>query len=405
MEKLTGERGRASNNAESVTSTTECFVVPDGRLMIADTPGSNAMANTFQQNVWIAQAISYRPVSKILVTVPAHTRIDNVVGTVTEYADRFLDMDDSLMGVIVTHMDTVEWPQERCLRHLQQRGISDVIFTNIGLQGADIENRILQMCTATQDITVNHANFLKLFKIGDYQKRVVRATKKKVDDFNGLYNAFMAERAKYPAKEAVDLLFEFVAWMESRIYEAKKEVSTELGFTFEDNVANEVGYIASMTNQMSAILMRIRTEVIGIQAAHGVNDLRKCPYCGLVWGKFEGCDGETTCGNRPSRSFDARYAELATFTFSWDGTTLAIRRSGQKNVRQGRRQDRGVGCGRSINWKTMNQAPIPAEFSVIAEANVKDVEVMPRVPASAEARFKAAHDNTARASAIRVKRC
>jgi len=32
------------------------------------------------------------------------------------------------------------------------------------------------------------------------------------------------------------------------------------------------------------------------------NTLKKCPYCHLVWVKVEGCDGETTCGNRPSSS-------------------------------------------------------------------------------------------------------
>ena len=419
MEKLTGERGRSSGNDQSVTSSTECFVVPDGRLMIADTPGSNAMEDTFQQNVWIAQAMSFKPVSKILVTVQADTRIDNVVGRVTGYADRFLDMDDSLIGVIVTHMDKVDWPEDRCLNHLRARGINSVLFSTKSTQGADLQARILRMCTTTQNISVDHSNFLKLFKIGDYKRAVVRATKKKVDDFMELYNKFMIQRAKFPPKDAVDLLFEFVAWMETRIYEAKKEVSSELGFTFEANVANEVGYIATMTNQMTAILKRLRTEAIGIHAAHGVNELRKCPHCGLVWAKFEGCDGQTTCGSRPSHSFDARdssYAVLATFTFKWVPShsssptqvvpsTLTITRSGQKNLNTARGGSKGIGCGASINWSTMNRAPIPPEFSMKVEANVNDVEVMPEVPESAQARWEAAFNETTKASTIRIKKC
>jgi len=33
--------------------------------------------------------------------------------------------------------------------------------------------------------------------------------------------------------------------------------------------------------------------------SHLKNQLRKCPNCGLVWVKVEGCNGATTCGNRP----------------------------------------------------------------------------------------------------------
>ena len=29
-------------------------------------------------------------------------------------------------------------------------------------------------------------------------------------------------------------------------------------------------------------------------------DFQKCPYCGEIWQKVEGCVGDTQCGNRPS---------------------------------------------------------------------------------------------------------
>jgi hypothetical protein len=28
---------------------------------------------------------------------------------------------------------------------------------------------------------------------------------------------------------------------------------------------------------------------------------KRCPLCNEVWVKVEGCDGETTCGNRPTK--------------------------------------------------------------------------------------------------------
>jgi hypothetical protein len=29
---------------------------------------------------------------------------------------------------------------------------------------------------------------------------------------------------------------------------------------------------------------------------------KRCPHCNEVWVKVEGCDGETTCGNRPTKN-------------------------------------------------------------------------------------------------------
>ena len=32
---------------------------------------------------------------------------------------------------------------------------------------------------------------------------------------------------------------------------------------------------------------------------HPFNLVKKCPNCGLIWLKVDGCDGDTTCGNVP----------------------------------------------------------------------------------------------------------
>ena len=63
---------------------------------------------------------------------------------------------------------------------------------------------------------------------------------------------------------------------------------------------------------------------------------------------------------------------------------------------------KGVGCGASINWSTMNTAPIPPEFYMKVEANVNDVEVMPE---SAQATWEAAFNETTKASTIGIKKC
>ena len=97
VEKLTGERNRSSSAEESFTTSAGLCTVegPAGKnLVISDTPGSNAMSDNFKHNIWIAQAMNFLPVSKILITVKAGTRIDNLVRKVSQYEEGFLDLED-----------------------------------------------------------------------------------------------------------------------------------------------------------------------------------------------------------------------------------------------------------------------------------------------------------------------
>ena len=89
VEKLTNERGRASDKDTSVTKSSEVFWTTDGSIVISDTPGSNAMEDKLEHNVWIASALNFMPVSKIFIMAKAETRLDNVVDNVRKYTDRF----------------------------------------------------------------------------------------------------------------------------------------------------------------------------------------------------------------------------------------------------------------------------------------------------------------------------
>ena len=64
VEKLTGESGRSSAASMSVTSSSQSFATPDGRLIVCDTPGSNAARDKLQHNVWIASALNFMDVSR-----------------------------------------------------------------------------------------------------------------------------------------------------------------------------------------------------------------------------------------------------------------------------------------------------------------------------------------------------
>ena len=162
-------------------------------------------------------------------------------------------------------------------------------------------------------------------------------------------------------------------------------MALEFNFSFlGENAANEAGHVANMTNQLRVILQAIRIEALNYQSDHGANNLRECPHCGLLWAKVDGCDGDTTCGEIPEGLNDLRdksYGIMATFNFSWlKGSKgkkgkLNISKRGTKKAKVHARASSGQGCGKSINWSSMKQVPLPQELmeGKITTDDVKDL--------------------------------
>ena len=108
------------------------------------------------------------------------------------------------------------------------------------------------------------------------------------------------------------------------------------------------------------------------------NVYRKCPYCGAIFNKISGCDGETTCGAVPISSWRPRPALIAEFYSSdsgwvvqyfWEGTVMpsfqrvlellrtvaAVSISGNGSGNHTKRSTAVFesGCGATISWSAM----------------------------------------------------
>ena len=386
VEKLTAVRGRISHDKDSSTLSSEAFCVPDGSLIVSDTPGSNSRKNKLQHNVWIAMAFNYRPVSKVFIVVKAETRIDSVIDDVRKYADNFLELPPELVGVLVTHMDVVKrWTEiDFSLAVSEDFGIESVVYSARDTTGGKLVRDILATCNQKHELTVDSENFLKLFKIHNHQQILLKYTNEEVARFRAIKRAFDIQRQKYGEKDQVDLVFEFQAYMTDEITRAQQRMSEKNGFTFfGEKAANEAGHTANLANKLRVALFDIRTECLKYQSDQNASELRKCPYCGHVWAKVEGCDGATTCGNRPSTLNDMRsseYAVLSTYTFRWFGDRLRIEKTGKKKVSSSmdpNNRGNNAGCGKSITWSKMAKADVPPEYCDAGQVSTADIKVLP----------------------------
>lgn len=383
VEKVTGIGGISSDADESFTKASQIFQTSCGRLQLIDTPGANAMQDKLLHNAWIAHAMNYAPVSLMLIVVKADTRIDNTLHMVRNYAERFMDM-FVIMGVCVTHMDSVTWDCPRFLSCMQDElGFDTAVFSGNNIPGESVLMNILQHCRAPMDLRIDSDNFLKYFRINNSNLKILKSVSEEVARFRLIKKYFDEDfTSNWKGSQwQIDLVFEFQAWMLAQITYAQQRVAEDNSFSFSGDaatVANQAGHIASLTNQLRAVLFEIRTMTLAHQKDAG-SDMRKCPHCGEVWVLADGCTGGTTCGQRVDSGEGSD--TLATFCFSFDGVSLIITRASSKQLMQRQTRSRvgyGKGCGASINWMQMAPVQLPPEFRVTPTASTDDVELIPQ---------------------------
>ena len=386
VEKLTGITGRSASGSSSYTKTSEYFWVPDKSLQIADTPGSNPMTEKFEHNIQIGHALNYRDVSKLFIVVKADVRKDEVISKITQYADRFLVLPMDLVGVIVTYMDVEkEWSEAEFIRDCEQcLGIEDVVFSSIDKSGEDLLEDVLVVCRESHTLNLDCEMFLRMFKFNNSNRKILKVTDDIKRKFEHYKKQFEEQKAQFSEKEQVDLFFEYKAFLTESVEESKKEMSETLGFNFlgEEGVM-QAGHLANMVNQIRGIIYDVRIASLEFQSDHGADDLRKCPHCGMIWAKVEGCEGITTCGNVPSTSYDVRkgYTVMATFTFQLSRGRLTIFRTGERSIAQKKKTKNGeysLGCNKNITWSEMKKVPVPKEFKLNkGDVNVDDIKCLP----------------------------
>ena len=388
VEKLTGEEGLSSDSSKSKTKTSNYLWVRDKSLLIADTPGCNPLEEKLEHNIEIASALNFKPVSKIFIVVKADIRIDQTIGFVRTHVHLFNDLLPlDAFSVLVTHMDNVELPEKKFLKALEKDlGFKHCVYSALPKEKDSpktdfLLSQILPLCGEKHHFTIDGDSFLRLFRVSDEKLTIMKVIKNYVQNFNDYKTAFDEQRKNF-SSELMDLYCEFKVFMMEQIEEAKIKMTAKLSFTYMGKKGIiEAGYLAIMVNQLRATMFDIRMEALASCNNHGVDDLRKCPHCGLVWAKFEGCNGQTTCGSRPTVEYDRRnpdITEFATFTFDISSGELQISKNGTKSAAPvASRSEKHIGCGKPINWNNMLSVPVPAEFSTQPKIDLCDITTNP----------------------------
>lgn len=98
------------------------------------------------------------------------------------------------------------------------------------------------------------------------------------------------------------------------------------------------------------------------------NQLRKCPNCGLVWVRVEGCDGNTQCGARPTAQYSKDTVEgtsgmevLSPFNYVveiiWPGLEFIVQKLPNQRSQQSPTSFQStnvspLGCQQTFEWRS-----------------------------------------------------
>lgn len=205
LEKLTGTKGKSSTSNLSYTDHAEVYETFDEKLQICDTPGSNGMKDKFKHNLHIAHAMNFAPVTCVLIVVKADTRIDNVVGTVRKYAEGFIpeDLPIEIIGVCVTHMDTVTWTKQELIMHLQEElAIHTAVTSSLHTNRETLSKDLIDECRKKRPMkmSVDGDMFLKLFKISNNDLKILRRVRKEDGKFKKMVEDFFEQKADIRGK-------------------------------------------------------------------------------------------------------------------------------------------------------------------------------------------------------------
>ena len=380
----------SSNCWDSLNQTSDLFWTFDGTMVVCDVPEDLHESEIFYGNIPLSLALTFEPISQILITVKADDDINTVVENIRLYSETLLRLtnnDNQIVGVLINglnkisswHPNELRWLAEKELK-LEHFIFSNSLSTDIVEEIHNISDSKLSIpISKLADFDIIDVSFTGLRSSINWQvNRIVenfRHIKRQFQSTHAVFNDYKSDNA--------DIMFEFQAWMKDRTTFACERLknSKKITFYYDENDEDLLDqYMISMENQIRHILFDLKMITKSFLVERDV-DPRRCPYCSEIWIKdvIQGCDGFTTCGNKQSRSDfrEFEFERLGNYAFRWTpGSGLFIVPSDEVLLSENyRTRPTGFGCGRSLTWNEMPQVDLPKELLTVVSA----VSVVPSI--------------------------
>lgn len=257
VEKVIGTEMFSSDAPKNFTEVSRAFRTPCQRLLLIDTPGSNAMRENLQHNVCKVNALLFRPVSLVLLVVKAEVRIGITLDHVRKYMELFVEFGDHL-GVMITHMDTTTgWDLKEAAALIKDElDIESVAGFGKDDRSTDVSNEIFKFCRpAPVDFGENQDRLWQLFPVGDKNVKISKCMKDEIKSFKKLVELEVQKLDQAPSEQAPKERCKVVQQLRGKMEETIEKVISRCGLNSGGaNQPLERGYIADLSRELQQIL-------------------------------------------------------------------------------------------------------------------------------------------------------
>lgn len=372
--KLCGTQHSAGAGKVSVTQELYRNDVSYGynAFSLIDTPGTDSSTDTYKHAVLLREALTATKINTIFVIIKYENRFGKMVDA---YLEQPVEMFGKKIVVMISHSDESKDVEkdfkEICESFTEEEGcpdVSNIIFFS-EQSSNDLIADLMYSCMSNMEAEkIEISDELFYLKFNIYQ--IKGPMQKSFKEYRGKTNLI---------REAYDrLIEEVISNPEDRdhiLHMIIVQFRDEIEKLIEDFRNQHEGKMRELDYFTFYIRMQKENVKICDEFVEKVyplmsynlfdnqdprNLIKRCPHCGLIWFKVEGCDGETTCGNQVSSFYDTCVGTAFNYVLKMiDGKRVVEKKPMKPNqlVEQDKNtvstSTKKVGCGRTIVWKDL----------------------------------------------------
>lgn len=341
----------------------------DNAFSLIDTPGTNSTTETYKHAYLLKQGLTATPINTIFVISKYECRFDTMLENYYETEQPVYNYNTKIVAMI-SHWDLSKEPEKEFpqICQLFEGYCSNIICYSEKSSASEISN-LMYSCISNMEreqLQINETDFFFNFNIAEIKLRTKRSLdqyRKKADEIFQDYSEAVIN-VDLSAEEEKDeilhiLIVEFKNQMETLLQEFRQKHGAEM------NELDHYVFYIKMEKETVKLCDSFVEKVIPFMSYNLFDDgdprnlIKKCPNCGLVWFKTEGCDGATHCGNyefenyfdQRARPFSKYILERVDGKLRWQKNNLE-----DENIEtsvQGASNAERVGCGESFVWSEL----------------------------------------------------
>jgi GTPase Era involved in 16S rRNA processing len=341
----------------------------DHSFSLMDTPGTNSTTETYKHAYLLKEGLTSIPINTIFIVTKYECRFDTMLENYYEAEQPVYNYNAKVVAMI-SHWDHSKEPEKEFpqICKLFEGYCSNIICYSDKSSETTVAN-LMYSCISNmerEELRINDKDFFFKFNIAEIKlqtKRSLDQFQKKASEIFQDYSeaVIFGDSASAEEKDEVlhMLIVEFKNAMGILLQEFRQKHGAEM-----DELDHYVFYI-KMEKENVKLCDSFVAKAVPLMSYNLFDNgdprnlIKRCPSCGLIWFKTEGCDGQTHCGNnqftnyfdQSSKPFWKYILQRINGKLRWQKNEMEKKEPEKLTKRVANSES--VGCGEGFIWSEL----------------------------------------------------